>query len=66
MATPQAQAAELKAQGVIEAAEDPNSSVTAGDAQKKIVEESNNAGIQAFTFDPDATPEQKRAQIKAV
>jgi hypothetical protein len=66
MATPQAQAAELKAQGVIEAAQDPNSSVTAGDAQKKIVEESKNAGIQAFTFDPDASREEKRAQIKAV
>jgi hypothetical protein len=66
MATPQAQATELKTQGVIEAAEDPNSSVTSGDAQKKIVEESKNAGIQAYTFDPDASPEEKKAQIKAV
>lgn len=57
---------ELKTQGVIEAAEDPNSSVTSGDAQKKIVEESKNAGIQAFTFDPQASPEQKKAQVKAV
>jgi hypothetical protein len=59
-------AGELKTQGVIEAADDPNSSVTSGDAQKKIVEESKNAGIQAFTFDPHASAEQKKAQVKAV
>jgi hypothetical protein len=59
-------AAELKVQGVIEAAEDPNSSVTFGDAQRKIVQESNNAGIQAFSFDPNASAEQKKAQVQAV
>ncbi|OIW34548.1 tricalbin [Coniochaeta ligniaria NRRL 30616] len=58
-------AGELKTQGVIEAADDPNSSVTSGDAQKKIVEESKNAGIQAFSFDPNASAEQKKAQVKA-
>lgn len=66
MASLQAQAAELKTQGVIEAARDPDSSVTANDAQRKIVQESNNAGIQAFSFDPDASLEEKKAQIKAV
>lgn len=39
------QAGELKAQGVVEAAQDPNSSVTADDAQKKIVQESRKAGV---------------------
>lgn len=62
----EAAAGELKTQGVIEAAEDPDSSVTSGDAQKKIVEESKNAGIPAFSFDPHASPEQKKAQVKAV
>ena len=60
------EAEELKQQGVIEAAADPETSVTADDAQKKIVEASRNAGVAAFTFDPDASPEQKKAQAKAV
>ncbi|KAH9999565.1 tricalbin [Xylariaceae sp. FL0662B] len=64
MATAQA-ANELKQQGAIEASRDPESSVDADDAQKKLVEESKNAGIAAFTFDPDASPEEKRAQAKA-
>jgi len=59
-------ASELKQQGALEAARDPESSVTADDAQKKIVEESKKAGVTAFTFDPDATPEQKKAQARAV
>ncbi|KAM0346790.1 hypothetical protein ACHAPU_005130 [Fusarium lateritium] len=59
------EAEELKLQGVVEAAEDPSSSVTADDAQKKIVESSRNAGVAAFTFDPDASPEQKKAQAQA-
>lgn len=59
-------AAELKTQGAVEMANDPNSSVTADDAQRKMVEESRKAGVAAFTFDPDATPEQKAAQAAAV
>ena len=59
-------AAELKAQGVVEAAQDPNSSVTADDAQQKIVTESKKAGVAAFTFNPDASPEEKAAQARAV
>lgn len=58
-------AAELKTQGVVEAAQDPNSSTTANDAQRKIVNESKKAGVAAFTFDPDATPEEKAAQARA-
>ncbi|KAE8444609.1 hypothetical protein EG329_014440 [Mollisiaceae sp. DMI_Dod_QoI] len=59
------QAGELKAQGVVEAAQDPKSSVTADDAQRKIVAESQKAGVAAFTFDPDASPEEKAAQARA-
>lgn len=65
MATEQA-AAELKQQGAIEAARNPESSVSADDAQKKMLEESKAAGVAAFTFDPDASPEQKRAQAREV
>ncbi|CAJ2500896.1 Uu.00g037490.m01.CDS01 [Anthostomella pinea] len=64
MATAQ-QASELKQQGAVDAARDPESSVTANDAQRKLVEESRNAGVAAFTFDPDASPEEKKAQAKA-
>lgn len=64
MAT-QAEAAELKQQGAIEAAQDPNSKVTAEDAEKKILDEAKKAGSAAFEFDPDASPEEKRAQARA-
>jgi hypothetical protein len=57
---------DLKVQGVIEAAQDPNSSVTPADAQRKIVEESKKAGVTAFTFDANATTAEKRAQARAV
>ncbi|PNY28037.1 Uncharacterized protein TCAP_02038 [Tolypocladium capitatum] len=59
------EARELKVQGAIEAAENPESHVTADDAQKEMVEQSRNAGIPAFSFDPDATPAQKLAQAQA-
>ncbi|GAB0139449.1 hypothetical protein EsHS_00000102 [Epichloe bromicola] len=58
-------AQELKQQGAIEAARDPQSSVTADDAQREMVEQSKNAGIPAFTFDPDASAQEKRAQAQA-
>ncbi|KAI1333108.1 C2 domain-containing protein [Xylariaceae sp. FL0255] len=59
------QAGELKTQGALDAARDPASSVTSDDAQKKLVEESKKAGVAAFTFDPDASTEEKKAQAKA-
>ncbi|QUC19670.1 uncharacterized protein UV8b_03911 [Ustilaginoidea virens] len=59
------EAMELRQQGAIEASQNPQSSVTADQAQKELVEQSKNAGIPAFTFDPDASPEQKRAQAQA-
>ncbi|KAJ2907046.1 putative c2 domain-containing protein [Zalerion maritima] len=64
MATEQ-YAAELKQQGALEASRDPESSVTAGDAEKKLVEESKNAGVPAFNFDPDASLAEKKAQAAA-
>lgn len=57
---------DAKVGDAIAAAQNPESSTTADDAQRQMVSESRNAGVTAFTFDPDATPEQKRAQAKAV
>lgn len=54
---------ELKQQGALEAARDPNSSVTAEDAERKVVEEARAAGSAAFQFDPNATAEEKAAQV---
>lgn len=59
-------AREAKVDDAVAAAQDPATTVTADDAQREMVEQSRNAGVPAFTFDPDATPEQKRAQARAV
>ncbi|KAI0483349.1 C2 domain-containing protein [Xylariaceae sp. FL0804] len=58
-------ASELKQQGAIDAARDPDSTVTAEDAEKKLVEESRNAGVVALSFNPDASPEEKKRQARA-
>lgn len=51
------QAGELKAQGVVEAAQDPKSSVTADDAQRKIVAESEKAGVEVgIQMNPKTLP----------
>lgn len=65
MATEQA-ASELKQQGALEASRDPGSSVTAEDAENKVMEEAKSAGVAAFKFDPDSTPAEKKAQAKEV
>ena len=57
---------ELKSQGAIEAARDPNSAVTGDDATRVILEESKKAGSAALHFDPNATPEEKAAQARSV
>ena len=49
-----------------EAPLEPQGNGSANDAQKKLVEESKNAGVAAFTFDPDASPEEKKRQAAAV
>ena len=59
-------AAELKAQGVEEAARDPDSKVTAEDAEKVMADESKKAGVAAYRFDPNASPEEKAAAAAAV
>ena len=60
------QAAELKSQGAIEAAQDPNSQVTAGDARQTLMDESKRAGGAAYEFNPNASPEEKAAAARAV
>lgn len=57
---------EIKSQGIIEAAQDPNSSINAEQAEQAVMKQARQAGAPAFEFDPDATPEQKAAQAKEV
>ncbi|KAL5614898.1 hypothetical protein BROUX41_004977 [Berkeleyomyces rouxiae] len=56
--------AEAQQQNAIQAAQNPNSNITSDDAQKAIVEASKNANIPAFSFDPNASVEEKRAQVQ--
>lgn len=57
--------AELKQQGVVEAAQDPKSSVDAEQAEQALLSQSRAAGAAAFSFDPNASAEEKAAQVKA-
>lgn len=59
-------ASELKQQGVLQAAADPSSSITAEQAEDAVMNEAKQAGAPAFQFDPNATPAQKAAQMKEV
>lgn len=59
-------AGELKSQGAAEAARDPNSEVTSQDAQHVMAAESKKAGVEAYEFDPNASPEAKAAQARSV
>ncbi|KAL8942831.1 MAG: hypothetical protein Q9216_001446 [Gyalolechia sp. 2 TL-2023] len=58
-------AGELKSQGAIEAARDPNSGATSQDAQHVMAAESKKAGVEAYEFDPNASPEAKAAQARS-
>ncbi|KAK3697004.1 Tricalbin-2 [Vermiconidia calcicola] len=58
-------AAELKSQGALEASRDPNSNVDARAAEETMMREAKAAGAGAYEFDPNATPEQKKAQMRA-
>ncbi|UPX11961.1 Tricalbin-2 [Ascochyta rabiei] len=58
-------ASELKQQGALDAARDPHSRVTAEAAEQSVVDQARQGGSAAFQFDPDASPEQKRAQARA-
>jgi K+-transporting ATPase c subunit len=57
---------ELKQHDAVEAARDPNSSVSAEDAEQVILDESKKAGSAALQFDPNASPEEKAAQAASV
>lgn len=65
MATEQP-ANELKQQGALEASRNPESSVSAEDAENKVLEDTRSAGVAAFKFDPDDTPAEKKAQAREV
>jgi len=58
--------AELKQQGAIAAARDPHSKVTVKDAERVLVEQTKAAGGAAFNFNPNASPEEKAAEARAV
>lgn len=58
--------AELKSQGVVDAAQDPNSKVSAQDAEQAMVTETMKVGGAAYQFDPNASPEEKAAQARSV
>lgn len=58
--------AELKQQGAYEAARDPNSSLTVKQAENVAVEQAKADGSAAFQFDPNATAEEKAAQVNSV
>lgn len=57
---------ELKSQGAAEAARDPDSKVSAQDAEQTMINESLTAGGAAYQFDPNASPEDKAAQAQSV
>ena len=57
---------ELKANAAVEAARDPQSNVTAGDAEQTIMEEAKRAGAATYQFDANASPADKAAQAHAV
>lgn len=59
---------ELKQQGAIEAVQNASaeSQMAPEDAEKVIIEETKKAGMPAYQFDPDASPEEKAAQAQAV
>ena len=57
---------EVRSEGAIRAAQDPNTKVTAHEAERTLVNESKKAGIGAYQFDPNASPEEKAAQAASV
>ena len=57
---------ELKSQDAAEAARDPDSKVSAQNAEQSMINESLKAGGAAYQFDPNASPEDKAAQAQSV
>lgn len=70
MASQHGEEAELRQQGAIEtaqnAAQDPQSNLNPEDVEKVLLEETRKAGMPAYQFDPDASPEEKAAATQAV
>jgi hypothetical protein len=70
MASETASNAEAKQQGIIDtaqaAANDPQSHIPPELAEKKLVEESRKAGVPAFQFNPDDSPQAKAEAAKSV
>ena len=60
------QTSELKTNAAVDAARDPQSSISAGDAEKIMMDESKRAGAATYHFDANASPEDKAAQAHAV
>ena len=58
-------ASERTQQAAIAAARNPNSNVTAQQAENIVLKEAQAAGATAAQFDPNASPEQKAAQLRA-
>ncbi|KAK4985108.1 Tricalbin-2 [Elasticomyces elasticus] len=53
---------ELNIQAVVQAAQDPNSRVSVGDAERTIHDEAKRGGAEAYMFDPNASAEEKARQ----
>lgn len=70
MASVDAEKTEAKQEGVIETAsqlaQDPQSHVNPETVEEKLVAETREAGMPAYQFDPDASPEDKAAAAEAV
>jgi hypothetical protein len=70
MASENLEKTELKQQGAIEtaqaAAQDPGSHIRPETVEQKLVDENLKAGLPAYQFDPDASPEEKAAAAEAV
>ncbi|KAL5334880.1 C2 domain-containing protein [Aspergillus crustosus] len=69
MASHNADAAELMQRGAIDTAEaaahDPQSHLKPETVEKQLVDETRKAGLPAYQFDPDASPEDKAAAAQA-
>lgn len=70
MASQNAENAESKQRGAIEtaqaASQDPQSHIQPDTVEKKLVDQNREAGLPAYQFDPDASPEDKAAAAESV
>lgn len=70
MASADAAQTEKKLEGAIETAqelhEDPQSHVNPDTVEQKVVDDAREAGVAAYQFDPNASPEDKANAAKGV